>query len=198
MTSNYNYYYNNRFDDPHRVALETPSSQRINYAEWAYNHHRDKAFTEHHHDKASMDRRAQEELKDLKAGHYTYRVMGSGKFLTFEIEKVIFNYPATIVIWGDGSKTVVKCGPNDVYDPEKGLAMCFAKRILGNTGNYYSVLKKHLPEEKTGSVSLDDFSEAFGSVILNMFRKGSALSDHVDINYVTESVPDFSEETENE
>ena len=29
------------------------------------------------------------------------------------IRKVIFNDPATIVLWSDGSKTVVKCGPED-------------------------------------------------------------------------------------
>lgn len=47
-------------------------------------------------------------------------------------EKVIFNEPATIVIWKDGSKTVVKCQKNDEYDPEKGLALCFMKKALGN------------------------------------------------------------------
>lgn len=44
------------------------------------------------------------------------------------IRKVIFNDPATIVLWSDGSKTVVKCGPEDTYDMEKGLAMAIVKR----------------------------------------------------------------------
>lgn len=65
----------------------------------------------------------------------------------FEIDKVIFNKPATIVLWADRTKTVVKCGKNDVFDPEKGLAMCFAKKALGNKGRYYNVFKRHLPEE---------------------------------------------------
>ena len=46
-----------------------------------------------------------------------------------EIKKVIFKDPATIMLWSDGTKTVVKCGENDVYDPEKGLAMAIAKRL---------------------------------------------------------------------
>lgn len=62
------------------------------------------------------------------------------------ISKVIFNDPATIVIWCDGSKTVVKC-ENEEYDPEKGLAMAIAKRFFGNTGSYYDVFRKWLPEE---------------------------------------------------
>ena len=61
-----------------------------------------------------------------------------------EIKKVIFNCPATIVFWSDGSKTVVKCGENDFYDHEKGLAMCIVKRFLGNKGNYYNKLRKWL------------------------------------------------------
>lgn len=65
-----------------------------------------------------------------------------------QIKKVIFNDPATIVFWKDGSKTVTKCGEMDIYDPEKGLAMCFAKRLLGNEGNYYNVFKQWLPREE--------------------------------------------------
>ena len=61
-----------------------------------------------------------------------------------QIKKVIFNEPATIVFWSDGSKTVVKCGENDFYDHEKGLAMCIVKRFLGNKGNYYNKLRKWL------------------------------------------------------
>lgn len=61
------------------------------------------------------------------------------------IEKVIFNPPATIVIWKDGIKTVVKCGKDDVFDPEKGMAMAICKRFFGNKGNYCNEFKKWLP-----------------------------------------------------
>lgn len=63
------------------------------------------------------------------------------------IKDVIFNNPATIVIWEDGEKTVVKCQEGDIYDPEKGLAMAITKRALGNKGNYCEELKKWLPED---------------------------------------------------
>ena len=54
-----------------------------------------------------------------------------------KIEKVIFNDPATIVFWRDGSKTIVKAQTNETFDQEKGLAMAIAKKALGNEGNYY-------------------------------------------------------------
>ena len=63
-----------------------------------------------------------------------------------KIKKVIFNNPATIVFWEDGTKTVVKATNDDLYDPEKGLAMAFAKKFLGNKGNFNEVFKKYLKE----------------------------------------------------
>lgn len=54
--------------------------------------------------------------------------------ICLEPKKVVYNDPATIVIWTDGTKTVVKKQDTDpVYDPEKGLALCFMKKALGNT-----------------------------------------------------------------
>ena len=60
------------------------------------------------------------------------------------IKKVVFNDPATIVIWEDGTKTVVKAQDGEHYDPEKGLAMAIAKKVNGNRHDYYNVFKKWL------------------------------------------------------
>ncbi len=65
----------------------------------------------------------------------------------FVIEKVIFNKPATIVFWADGTKTVVKCQDGDVYSPETGIAMCFMKKALGNQSNFNNTFKKHIPAQ---------------------------------------------------
>lgn len=58
-----------------------------------------------------------------------------------EIQNVMFNEPATIVFWADGTKTVVKA-VYDEFDPEKGLAMAIAKKALGNKGKYFNTIKK--------------------------------------------------------
>ena len=68
----------------------------------------------------------------------------------FRIKKVIFNNPATIVYWSDGDKTVVKCGKDDTYSEETGLALCFMKKALGNKGNYNNTFKKYIKEENNG------------------------------------------------
>ena len=64
-----------------------------------------------------------------------------------QIKNIIFNDPATIVIWEDGTKTVVKCQEGDTYSKETGLALCIAKKYLGNKGNFNEVFMKWIPEE---------------------------------------------------
>lgn len=71
-----------------------------------------------------------------------------------EIQNVIFNDPATIIFWKDGTKTVVKAEGED-FDPEKGLAMAISKKVLGNKGNYFDIFKKWMSKYKRPVKELD-------------------------------------------
>ncbi|MCM1363425.1 MAG: hypothetical protein NC215_00375 [Ruminococcus sp.] len=73
------------------------------------------------------------------------------------IKKVIFNYPATIVIWEDNTKTVVKVH-DESFDPEKGLAMAIAKKAFGNEFEFHKVFKEHikLSDEELTPKSIQD------------------------------------------
>ena len=74
------------------------------------------------------------------------------------IEKIIYRDPATIVLWSDGTKTVVKCQEGDTYDKEKGFLLCFVKKVLGNSSrnlNYIlkgsqKVIECEIPDKKKG------------------------------------------------
>lgn len=57
------------------------------------------------------------------------------------IDKVIFNEPATIILWKDGTKTVVKA-IDEPFDREKGFAMAVLKKMAGNKGNYFNKVKR--------------------------------------------------------
>lgn len=63
-----------------------------------------------------------------------------------DIKKVIYNPPATIIYWKDGTKTVVKCSDQDFdlgrMNPETGVVYAIAKKVLGNKGNYNDVLRR--------------------------------------------------------
>ena len=63
------------------------------------------------------------------------------------IKKVHFSGPMTVVIWEDGTKTLVKCSENDFFDCEKGLAMAIVKKMYGNDNSFHKIFKKWIPEE---------------------------------------------------
>ena len=49
-----------------------------------------------------------------------------------KVTKVIYNNPATIVYFSDGSKSVVKLHPEDTFNETTGLLMAISKRLLGS------------------------------------------------------------------
>lgn len=75
------------------------------------------------------------------------------------IRKVIFNDPATIVLWSDGTKTVVKCGPEDTFDIEKGLAMAIVKKMAGNDNRFHKVFKQYTKKKKKEPGSIGSISD---------------------------------------
>lgn len=75
-------------------------------------------------------------------------LLKNGKIpLIVTIRRVIFNAPATIVFWLDGSKTVVKAQNGEPFNKEKGLAMAICKKLCGNRGAYYDIFKEWCHEE---------------------------------------------------
>ena len=80
-------------------------------------------------------------MSNFMYGAYSNHVNCNG-FIIPEIKNVIFNPPATIVFWNDGTKTVVKCQNYESFDPEKGITMAFFKKMHGNKGHYFEEIKK--------------------------------------------------------
>lgn len=91
--------------------------------------------------KLNLDRPTAYASQDVNATREIYR--------TFQVtpEKVIFNDPATIVFWKDGTKTVVKCMEGDIYNPEVGLAMCVCKKVFDK--KYHKFFKHYTKDAPT-------------------------------------------------
>ena len=70
------------------------------------------------------------------------------------IRKVIFNDPATIVFWSDNTKTVVKCGPDDIFDKEKGLALAICKKMACNDTRFHKVFKQWCKPDEMHEVAI--------------------------------------------
>ena len=107
------------------------------------------------------------------------------------IKKVIFNDPATIVIWADRTKTIVK-SDNEQYDPEKGLAMAISKKALGNKGNYYETFKKWLPNTTENTQS--DDSNKISDLNFALERLGNVVNQST--GHFTKAFEKFKKEVE--
>lgn len=64
----------------------------------------------------------------------------------FGIKRVIFNGPATIVFWLDGTKTVVKCAEGETNDKKTSILWAYAKKICGTSSHMNKVLDKLVEE----------------------------------------------------
>ena len=88
------------------------------------------------------------------------------------IDRVIFNDPATIIYWKDGSKTVVKRSDDDVWDPEKGFCMAVIKKLYGHT----SFIKRFMePDEEMPILTVEEACENlknFGKKLKDVMGKG--------------------------
>lgn len=64
------------------------------------------------------------------------------------IRQVIFSGLKTILIWSDGSKTIVSCGENDAYDRYTGFCAAVAKKMFGSTSQVKKIIEKCAKEGK--------------------------------------------------
>ena len=60
------------------------------------------------------------------------------------IDKVIFNYKkgASVVLWKDGEKTILKLSDKDVWDEEKVIALHYMKKFFDGRGYYNDIIKE--------------------------------------------------------
>ncbi len=102
----------------------------------------------------------------------------------YSIDKIIFNPPATVVLWKDGEKTIVKCGEDEVFDHEVGVAMCFMKKIFGSRSAFKRTVKEYKPkepkQEPKKEMSLEEWSkkmDAFAASVRRSLTGGESCSE---------------------
>lgn len=101
---------------------------------------------------------------------------------TVKIKNVIFNPPATIVFWTDGTKTVVKTQNGEEFDPEKGLAMAYFKKMHGNKGHYFEEIKKWT--EKYENQNAVKYTDEELEVAYSEFEKNLMKLNATVLNYL--------------
>lgn len=86
------------------------------------------------------------------------------------IKKIIRNGPCTIVIWTDGTKTIVRKSEFDQEDDYAAVAQAIAKKIYGGTNAFHNVVNKkyevHVSkieqmQKQTYGYSMKEIAEGF-------------------------------------
>ena len=106
-------------------------------------------------------------------------------------KKVKFSGPATIILWEDGTKTVVKCQEDDVFNEYTGVLTCFAKKMFGNKANFNNIINKTVKmgrhqtkkEELTSSTAIEGesyYSSALDSMKRNIDEINDFMKDAAD------------------
>ena len=73
-----------------------------------------------------------------------------------DAERVIFNAPATVVLWTDGTKTISKARGGDEYDPLFGLVACIVRKLTHNKGHAVDDFEGLINELNDGIQSPED------------------------------------------
>ncbi len=64
------------------------------------------------------------------------------------IKQIIFSGPKTIILWKDGTKTIVTCGEGDIYDPYVGFCVAVTKKMFGSTSKVKKIMNRYTKEGK--------------------------------------------------
>jgi len=79
-------------------------------------------------------------------------------------KKVIFSGGKTIVIWGDGTKTVVSCMEGDEFDEYSGFCAALAKKLYGSTTRAKKLMNKNKKVDEIKELSESQFEEIKSSL----------------------------------
>lgn len=101
--------------------------------------------------------------------------------------KIIQKDRLTIIVWGNGDRTVVKCAPTDTYNKYLGIAIATMKYQLGNKVEHgrqaYEIIvgqeKPVVREFKVGDIVKSKYGISYGrvGVVINDKYQGSLCVD---------------------
>lgn len=140
---------------------------------------------------------------DAKTGkkYYDYTQASAAYRSAFGIDKVVYSPPATIVFWKDGSKTVVKCAENDVFDPLVGIAFALMRKVYGkeyrNVEKYAKEYEKQHPPVDISAMTLDSLLDDLAKTAMAGYvmsdKEYEAIVDGAPAKKVGETTVDDSE-----
>ena len=108
----------------------------------------------------------------------TIKLAETKNFSSLNVSKIIFNPPATIVFWEDGTKTVVKCAAEDGFSEYYGFLEALGKKVYENNSQIKKLIDKKAEwhenkkdEKDIPDVSVDSLTDAFGYLFYGAYNR---------------------------
>ena len=100
------------------------------------------------------------------------RVIREDIIMLDKVKKIIINPPCTIIIWKDNTKTMVRCRPEDTFDAEKGIAMCFMRKMFNSSTAMSKYIKEVFEANVNNLVQNSKKSDNVANVVTARFVDG--------------------------
>lgn len=89
-------------------------------------------------------------LKKLQDGQSEYTkellnklIGGTDEMKNVDVKKIIFSGPKTIVLWSDGTKTIVSMSKDETnFDPEAAFCAAYTKKMFGTNSKIKRIIKE--------------------------------------------------------
>ena len=71
------------------------------------------------------------------------RIGNADEMKNVDVKKIIFNGPKTIVLWSDGTKTIVSMSKDETnFDPEAAFCAAYTKKMFGTNSKIKRIIKE--------------------------------------------------------
>ena len=68
---------------------------------------------------------------------------GTDEMKNVDVKKIIFSGPKTIVLWSDGTKTIVSMSKDETnFDPEAAFCAAYTKKMFGTNSKIKRIIKE--------------------------------------------------------
>lgn len=87
---------------------------------------------------------------------------GTDEMKNVDVKKIIFNGPKTIVLWTDGTKTIVSMSKDETnFDPEAAFCAAYTKKMFGTNSKIKRVIKEKSNFEEYTKAAIENAKTEF-------------------------------------
>lgn len=87
---------------------------------------------------------------------------GANEMKNVDVKKIIFSGPKTIVLWSDGTKTIVSMSKDELrFDPEAAFCAAYTKKMFGTNSKIKRVIKEKSNFEEYMKAAIENAKTEF-------------------------------------